>query len=105
MSEGDGYIHGVPCWVDTNQPHPAAATLPFYGGLFGWEFEDGMPEGSGSHYFMFMARIRGGQVAAVSSVPEGSPPMAVWKRTSGWTTPTSRPRRWSMPAAPCWPSP
>src|SRR5579862_4972348 len=31
----DGYIHGVPCWVDTNQPDPEAA-VAFYGGLFGW---------------------------------------------------------------------
>jgi predicted enzyme related to lactoylglutathione lyase len=75
MPERDGYIPGVPCWVDTNQPDPAAA-LPFYGGLFGWEFEDGMPEGAGSHYFM--GRIRGGDVAAVSSMPEAAPPMAMW---------------------------
>ena len=39
MPERDGYIPGVPCWIDTNQPDPNAA-LPFYGGLFGWEFED-----------------------------------------------------------------
>lgn len=75
MSERDGYIAGVPCWIDTNQPDPTAA-LPFYRGLFGWELEDGMPEGSGSHYFM--GRIRGGDVAAISSVPEGAPPMAMW---------------------------
>ena len=25
MPERDGYIPGVPCWVDTNQPDPAAA--------------------------------------------------------------------------------
>ena len=75
MPERDGYIPGVPCWVDTNQPDPEAA-LPFYRGLFGWEFEDGMPEGSGSHYFI--GRIRGGDVAAISSVPEGAPPMAMW---------------------------
>ena len=75
MPERDGYIAGVPCWVDTNQTDPEAA-LPFYRGLFGWDFEDGMPEGSGSHYFM--GRIRGGDVAAISSVPEGAPPMAMW---------------------------
>lgn len=75
MSERNGYIPGVPCWVDTNQPDPAAA-VQFYAGLFGWELEDGMPEGSGAHYFM--GRIRGGDVAAISSVPEGAPPMAMW---------------------------
>ena len=51
MPERNGYIPGVPCWVDTNQPDPVAA-VPFYAGLFGWELEDGMPEGSGSHYFI-----------------------------------------------------
>ena len=41
MPERDGYIAGVPCWVDTSQPDPDAAA-DFYGGLFGWEFEDAM---------------------------------------------------------------
>ena len=75
MPERDGYIPGVPCWVDTNQPDPEAA-LPFYSGLFGWEFEDVMPEGSEGKYFI--GRIRGGDVAAVGSIPEGAPPMVTW---------------------------
>lgn len=37
------YPHGVPSWVDLEQPDPAA-TQDFYGGLFGWEFEE-MPGG------------------------------------------------------------
>jgi uncharacterized protein len=75
MPERDGYIPGVPCWVDTSQPDPEAA-LDFYGGLFGWEFEDVMPPGSEGRYFI--ARLRGGDVAAVGSIPEGAPPMAMW---------------------------
>ncbi len=75
MPEREGYIPGVPCWVDTSQPDPEAA-LPFYSGLFGWEFENVMPEGSEAKYFI--GRIRGGDVAAVGSVPEGAPPMAMW---------------------------
>jgi predicted enzyme related to lactoylglutathione lyase len=75
MPERDGYIPGVPCWVDTSQPDPEAA-LPFYRGLFGWEFENVMPEGSDGEYFI--GRIRGGDVAAVGSVPPGGPPMASW---------------------------
>src|SRR6188768_1305329 len=75
MPERDGYIPGVPCWVDTNQPDPEGA-LPFYSGLFGWEFEDVMPEGSGGNYYI--GRIRGGDVAAVGSLPEGAPPLAMW---------------------------
>jgi predicted enzyme related to lactoylglutathione lyase len=75
MPERDGYIPGVPCWVDTSQPDPEAA-LPFYSGLFGWEFEDVMPEDAEGQYFI--GRIRGGDVAAVGSIPEGAPPMAMW---------------------------
>ena len=75
MPERDGYIPGVPCWVDTSQPDPEAA-VEFYRGLFGWEFDDVMPPGSETKYFM--ARIRGGDVAAVGSIPEGAPQMATW---------------------------
>jgi len=75
MPERDGYIPGVPCWIDTSQPDPEVA-VDFYRGLFGWEFEDVMPAGSDAKYFI--GRIRGGDVAAVGSIPEGAPPMAVW---------------------------
>jgi predicted enzyme related to lactoylglutathione lyase len=75
MPERDGYIPGVPCWVDTSQPDPEAA-VAFYAGLFGWQFEDVMPPGSAGRYFI--ARLRGGDVAAVGSVPEAAPPMAMW---------------------------
>jgi uncharacterized protein len=75
MPERNGYIPGVPCWVDTSQPHPEAA-VDFYGGLFGWEFEDVMPPGSEGKYFT--ARLRGGDVAAVGSIPEAAPPVAMW---------------------------
>jgi uncharacterized protein len=75
MPERDGYMPGVPCWIDTSQPDQEAA-VAFYGGLFGWEFEDVMPPGAPSKYFI--ARIRGGDVAAVSSQPEGGPPAATW---------------------------
>jgi predicted enzyme related to lactoylglutathione lyase len=75
VPERDGYIPGVPCWIDTSQPDPEAA-VDFYSGLFGWEFEDAMPPGSEGKYYS--ARIRGKDVAAVSSIPEGAPPMATW---------------------------
>jgi predicted enzyme related to lactoylglutathione lyase len=65
----------VPCWIDTSQPDPAAAA-EFYGSLFGWELEDVMPPEAGSHYFM--ARIRGLDVGAVGSIPEGAPQVATW---------------------------
>ena len=75
MPERDGYIPGVPCWIDTAHPDPDAV-LPFYRGLFGWELEDVMPPGSDIPYFI--ARIRGGDVAGLGTIPEGAPPMATW---------------------------
>jgi hypothetical protein len=71
----DRYIPGVPCWVDTTQPDPEAAA-GFYGELFGWELEDMMPPDSGAHYFI--GRLKGGDVAAVGSRPEGAPEGGVW---------------------------
>ena len=75
MPERDGYIPGVPCWVEANEPDPQAA-LAFYGGLFGWELEDTTPPESPDEYFI--GRIRGGDVAAVASIPAGAPPVASW---------------------------
>lgn len=75
MPERDRYIPGVPCWIDTNQPDPEAAAA-FYGGLFSWEVEDAMPPGSEVKYFI--GRIRGGDVAGIGPIPQGSPPAATW---------------------------
>jgi predicted enzyme related to lactoylglutathione lyase len=75
MSERDGYIPGVPCWVDTDQPDPQAA-VAFYGALFGWEFEHVMPPGAPGAYHI--ARLRGVDVAAVASPPEGGASPAAW---------------------------
>lgn len=75
MSEQDRYIAGVPCWVDTAQPDPKAAA-EFYGGLFGWEFEDVMPAGSPVPYLM--ARLPGGDVGAIAGQPPGTAGPAAW---------------------------
>jgi predicted enzyme related to lactoylglutathione lyase len=90
MPERDGYITGVPCWVDASEPDPQAAA-DFYAGLFGWEFEDKMPPGSEGKYLM--ARLRGvtgwslfdqsgdmraGDVAAIASISGEAPPAAMW---------------------------
>ena len=75
MSERDSYIPGVPCWVDTSQPDPEKA-VPFYGDLFGWEFENVLPGGADDGYFI--GRIRGGDVAAVGAIPDGAPQIASW---------------------------
>ncbi len=80
MLKRDGYLPGVPCWVDTSQPDPEAA-VEFYGRLFGWDFENAMqPDAPGKY---FIARTHGGDVAAVGSQPEGGPPSALW-RTYVW---------------------
>ncbi|HTD07745.1 MAG TPA: VOC family protein [Solirubrobacteraceae bacterium] len=75
MLERDGYPHGVPCWVDTSQPEPQSA-VAFYSGLFGWDLEETTPPGSAGGYFV--ARLRGGDVAAIGSQPQGGPSMAAW---------------------------
>ena len=89
MPERDGYIPGVPCWVDASEPDPEAA-LGFYGDLLGWEFRDVMRPDSDGTYFIARCETRGwslfdrsggsrsGDVAAVGSIPEAAPPMAMW---------------------------
>jgi uncharacterized protein len=71
----DGYPPGVPSWIDTSQPDPDGA-VRFYGGLFGWEFEDRMPPDAPGHYFI--ARLHDRDVAGVGSQMEGSPPITAW---------------------------
>lgn len=77
MSERDGFSPGVPCWVDTGQPDPDAATK-FYGSLFGWTFigPGDMPGDPPGRYFV--AQLRGRDVAGVSSLPAGAPATPVW---------------------------
>ncbi len=75
MSERNGFQPGVPCWIDTWQPD-ADSAVAFYTRLFGWEAEDTMPSDvPGKH---FMCRLRGRDVAAVASRPEGGPPVTAW---------------------------
>jgi predicted enzyme related to lactoylglutathione lyase len=89
MPERDGYIPGVPCWVDASQPDPEAA-VEFYGELFGWEFENAVPAGSEGNYFIarheatsssifdLSGALRSGDVAGVRSIHEAAPPRAMW---------------------------
>lgn len=74
-AQRDGYPAGVPCFIDTAQPDPEAATR-FYGGLFGWEFEDRMPAELPGHYFG--AQLAGLEVAGVASREPGPPRPATW---------------------------
>jgi predicted enzyme related to lactoylglutathione lyase len=57
------YPHGVPCWIDTEQPDPEAARH-FYGELFGWSFEDAVPADAPGSYWI--ATLDGRDVAAIA---------------------------------------
>src|SRR4051794_20771491 len=75
VSERDGFQAGVPCWIDTWQPD-ADAAMSFYTDLLGWEAEDTMPpDVPGKH---FMCRLRGRDVAAIASRPDGAPSVTAW---------------------------
>jgi predicted enzyme related to lactoylglutathione lyase len=76
MTPRDGYLHGVPCWIDIAEPDPHAA-VEFYGGLFGWTLEDQLPADAAGNYFI--ARIDGLDVAAIASSERGDPAV-------GWAT-------------------
>jgi predicted enzyme related to lactoylglutathione lyase len=76
MTGRDGYPAGVPCWVDTEQPDPVAAT-EFYGPLFGWDFDERTAPGSDDRYFI--ATLDGQMVAAVAPARgDGSGPPPAW---------------------------
>jgi predicted enzyme related to lactoylglutathione lyase len=66
------YPHGVPCWVDTEQADLEAATR-FYGGLFGWTFQEAMPPGAPGSYLI--AKLDGHDVAAIGPGSDA----ATWK--------------------------
>ena len=69
------YPPGVPCWIDT-EPEDSSAARAFYGGLFGWTFEERMPPGSSVSYVV--ASLDGAVVAAIGTPGEDTVP--------GWNT-------------------
>jgi uncharacterized protein len=46
MPERTSYAQGTPCWVDVSSPD-AAASVAFYGAVFGWDHETGGEETGG----------------------------------------------------------
>jgi predicted enzyme related to lactoylglutathione lyase len=66
MGERAEYTPGTFCWADLATTDQDGAK-GFYTGLFGWEVED-LPVGDGVYYSM--ARLRGKDVAAISTQPE-----------------------------------
>jgi uncharacterized protein len=87
VPERDGYIPGVPCWVDASEPDPETA-LGFYGGLFGWSFEDvASPDGNyfvarheapSTSIFDLSGALQSGDVAAIRPIPPTGPAAAMW---------------------------
>jgi predicted enzyme related to lactoylglutathione lyase len=67
MSEQDRFVPGVPNWVDLTTPQLQAAQ-DFYGGLFGWTFDDAGGAPGGGRYLL--AQLDGG---AVGGLMQGEP--------------------------------
>jgi uncharacterized protein len=69
------YPAGVPCWVETLQSDPRAATA-FYHALFGWEASGPgtMPDGGEC----FVARLAGDEIAGIGALPEDAGSAAAW---------------------------
>lgn len=66
MSQPRTYPAGVPCWVDTEQPDPEAASR-FYGELFGWTFVDAVPaQAPGSYLIAFLDEQDAAAIAPAS---------------------------------------
>lgn len=67
------YAPGTPAWVDM-MTTDRVATMDFYGGLFGWDFEIGGPE---TGYYT-MALVRGKPVAGFGEMPRDVMFPVVW---------------------------
>jgi len=70
MTEQRTYPHGVPCWIDSEQPDLDAASH-FYTGLFGWTLTDAVPPGAPGSYLI--ATLDGQDVAALGPSTGGTP--------------------------------
>lgn len=74
MLEREGFIHGVPCWIDSGRLNGDSA-VEFYGGLFGWDFTDIAPPEMPGQYLI--AKLDGKKVAAIG-VGEYNNSSPVW---------------------------
>ncbi len=69
------HVPGAPCWVDLATTDQAAAKA-FYGGLFGWSYEDvPMDEAGQQHYSM--ASLGGSYAAAICTQQEEQRQMGI----------------------------
>ena len=69
MTPRETYPPGVTCFIDTEREDVDAAAA-FYGGLFGWSFDDRTPPGSPDRFLM--AQRDGLTVAGIGSPLEGA---------------------------------
>jgi predicted enzyme related to lactoylglutathione lyase len=76
VTEKRSYAPGTPCWVDLASPD-VAASVRFYGELFGWEHADAGDPGEAGGYGFFSKR--GKQVAGIG-------PLGGEGVLSSWTT-------------------
>ena len=67
MDQRDEYLPGVPCWVNHESADPAAAAA-FYGGLFGWDVQDGVATLGDSSVAGLCPRPEAGTAAAWTTV-------------------------------------
>src|SRR3954471_13926114 len=88
MGERDSYEHGTFSWADLATPD-AQASKDFYGGLFGWDFEDNpIPDGG----VYVMARIGGRAAAAIFETSERHPAWASYVTVDDLDGTTARAR-------------
>src|SRR3954452_830377 len=88
MGERDSYEHGTFSWTDLATPD-AQASKDFYGGLFGWDFEDNpIPDGG----VYVMARIGRRAAAAMFETSERHPAWASYVTVDDLDGTTARAR-------------
>lgn len=80
MPRRDGYTQGEPCWADLSAEDTEGAKA-FYGGLFGWTWEDRAMPGSDMTYSM--ARKDGCNVAGLGPI---TPELLAMGMRSVWNT-------------------
>jgi len=76
MAKFESYREGTPSWVEHEAPDQAAAK-EFYGGLFGWQYDDQLTDDQGGVYSL--ATIEGDKVAGLGGQqPGGEGQPAKW---------------------------